>query len=1142
MGSLGACGGAAYIPLLASQACIAMIGSNTTHNLANHEGGAFWVAGGGNSSLLHLWILGSHLLHNQATFGGVVNIAHASSAVVNVESSVLNSNQAVVSGGAMRVARVGHVDILITSNSSVVANKAAYGGAFSTEDTIVGTFLISGHSRALDNEALLNATLEGSGSGGVLHVGTDEKLQNFTITDHSSCVNNSATECGGALATYSLGALMVSDNSSLSLNSALLILPSDGSVDARGTYGGAVSTQVLGDVMVLSGSRMDGNTAGKGGAVNAAVIWDGNLTVTDSSSISENGALDRNGGVINVGNEQLNTPASHANITVVGNSVVGFNHASQSGGVLFGPIAIDVLLVSGSSLVVENKALAGAGGVLSSTLGMGSFVIEDGSAVDSNTAALFGGGVLCMMTPASDPPIPPASIDALELRNGSSLSNNQVTGSPESDPSLAQGGAVYALSIARLELQGASRMDGNRASGSCGALYLEDGILDTFIVGSGSSVSGNVAESGRGGVICATHQWGILPRGTAYTPTKVSIAGGSHMDQNAAMTGGGAIYVEGSLGVLEVSGNSTLDQNTAMVGHGGAAYVNGSLDTVFVRMGSSISDNGAGTIRDPTGNFLAANGGALFVSGIVGQSMALGAVEIDGGSRMDGNYAGQDGGAIHTVMIDSLVLSGGSTMDLNVAYAGLHGGGAVFITGRALPSWGRQRRGSRHFFSITNGSRASGNSCGRCNGGVVSVLGCEYIDIVVDDHASISRNTAVSGGAVFLDQCAFGQVSITGGSSVTNNSAVADGGAFASGLSDMRIFVPGISHIGAILVGGDSSVNGNTAGSRGGAVFLSSWAAAGDIVVSASSVVGNKATRGGVVHVDGMPSAADLAMTAGLSYRLVRLTNGTNVSHNTADVGGVLYVGNQQANNQPTTDLMGTVTVEVSDGGLVMENVARDGSGGIAHVDVLLDVVVTSGGQVMQNLAASDGGAFWAVEASSVVVSGSGSVLGGNEAQGRGGAMFVQGRLGTLQLDNESTVQDNVALRDGGAFYALEAINVVCDHAHLHSNSARAGNGGFVHFENVVAGANITNSVVANNSAGGSGGAVSVIAPGAAATTVPTSSSAELVSAPHTCRRTHAVAHMPPHTCLRTHAAAHMPRHTCRPAHMPPHTSLNGSV
>lgn len=457
---------------------------------------------------------------------------------------------------------------------------------------------------------------------------------------------------------------------------------------------------------------------------------------------------------------------------------------------------------------------------------------------------------------------------------------------------------------------------------------------------SGGTLLSNCSAAWDGGAVYS--RWGV---------GQLRVEGASRMDRNSAGRFGGALAVHDSVGRVVVDGGSSLSHNSAVRQDGGAIFVLSNITEMLVSGGSELSHNSAkwwgGVIKlgheDSNGTTVPGHGYA-------------GRVVVESGSKVLLNNAQGLGGVMHANLGIGTIILNGSSVEENTA--GVETSAASSTYGGAF-----------------------------CTFGSVD-------ELLLDDGASLSNNTAnARGGAVHADT-GLGRLVLDRGSSMSYNSV---DGADSSGGAVSSLGV--LTNTTSIEVLRGSRVVGNTASIRGGAIVVASGL--GSLVVDGGSVVNNNsACDGGALYV-----------VAGIES--ISVSNGSTVAGNTAYVSSTCSRGR---------------------GGVV----ATDGSVG--------SVLISGGSNVTRNEASVSGGAVHcSAEVGSFVLTG-GSALSFNAAGRYGGAVNVIGDVGSLSITDGCSVEQNAADWEGGAFMIGEVggaevtvERVVVVGSDLRGNSASVG-------------------------------------------------------------------------------------------------------
>lgn len=263
------------------------------------------------------------------------------------------------------------------------------------------------------------------------------------------------------------------------------------------------------------------------------------------------------------------------------------------------------------------------------------------------------------------------------------------------------------------------------------------------------NISGGIIEN------CKAQNGGAI----YMTAGKVNISNDAIISNCSSTDNGGAIYLAGT-GKVNVSGG-TIRGNYATNGVGGAAYLGGGTLTIN---GGTLTDNhavnGSGGVAYVQGGDFVINDGTVTACTAAQNGGAVyvsgGNATITGGTLL-ANKAEQNGGAI-CIEGGSFTISGGMIQgDNNHALADAQLGGAVYVSG-----------GNAH----VNGGTLSGcsaNSGGAIyvNGGTVTMLGGEITG---------NKATAGNGGAIYVTGTTNLSVMVRSGE-ISGNSASANGGA-----------------------------------------------------------------------------------------------------------------------------------------------------------------------------------------------------------------------------------------------------------------------------------------------------------------------------------------------------------------------------
>lgn len=342
--------------------------SFTAGNLANELGGAMFITGQSDVSIIDSAFSGSHAEED----GGEIAVRSAS--LLSVSNSTFSDSSATWNGGAIH-ARAASVTLDQVSFNATEAEDRRGGALMAVEETwvIISNSNFLNCSSYWGGGAIFadDSTIEVSASSfGGNDAGTQGGALRLrygaagTVTD-VDFDGNSAQWDGGAITSSDGSTLSVSGNSTFTSNTAA-------------TDGGAISSTDASELTVSNTTFAD-NSAERGGAVfteNAAAT-----TLVDGSEFFENFATSDNGGAISSIFGQLDVSNSHFND----------NEALSGYGGGVSTSSETSLTVNGSTFT-RNNALSG-GGLSAENVGattwLNDCIFKDNAAIGSS-----GGGVL----------------------------------------------------------------------------------------------------------------------------------------------------------------------------------------------------------------------------------------------------------------------------------------------------------------------------------------------------------------------------------------------------------------------------------------------------------------------------------------------------------------------------------------------------------------------------------------------------------------------------------------------------------------------------------------------------------------------------------------------------------------------------
>jgi len=483
--------------------------------------------------------------------------------------------------------------------------------------------------------------------------------------------------------------------------------------------------------------------------------------------------------------------------------------------------------------------------------------------------------------------------------------------------------------------------------GICAVTFFENIVSTGDVIVRGAGIGATVINGSNNGSVW-THSAGDLD------------LDGVRLTNGAAVTNGGGI--DGTamgIGDTVTLANSEVDNSDSPNFGGGIYATNVTLENTIVQINTAEN-----------------SGGGIFTTG---------AVEIDSLSVVSGNQADFYGGGIHALSVngsglvqgntaaygggisglDSLSVTGGTRLDLNMALAGLGGVGD-----------------------------GGGLHCDPCSVGGLTI-----------DSATFTNNTADSfGGGLFAGNT---EIVTIDDSFFNGNGAAIDGGAMQlwNGTNPATLT--------------DVDLTFNTALAFGGAICSDRH----DVVISESDIEDNTAVTGGAIYFTGTARALTLtsigfdrnsATTSGgalfLDDATVTNVGASTLDQNFADQGGAI-----RAN--------GTLTVAGTD---FTQNEAVNGRGGAIWVDAAgaPENVDITGGQMQLNIASDAGGAIWVGMGPGVTFLDNVHLNQNTASSGDGGAILVESsiELADCLLTDNQAASGGAAAVDGPLAY-LEAVN-----------------------------------------------------------------------------------------------------------------------
>lgn len=759
---------------------------------------------------------------------------------------------------------------------------------------------------------------------------------------------------------------------------------------------------ILGELSIASSLTLDGS--GQSVVLNA--VGAGRVIhVTDGDANPNRDVTIRNLTILNGNVSNAATPNSGGGIRsterlTLQSVTLSGNHAATGGGIAItggGSLTMSGATLSGNTAYYQGGALAVFGGA---TANLSSCTISGNSAGLANASGYssFGGGVL--------------NLGSMSIMQ-STIRNNRVS---------------------HLDLANYGAFGGGIANTGSGNLTI-----------SASTISGNAGELG-GGIHAGT--------GTTYLQSS-TVGGMNSLEGNTGSRGGG-VFVTGNLVVM---GGTIRNNRTIQLG--GVSELGGGIAT-----GAGASSTFDGTLI--ADNSTAGRGGGIYAS-------AYGSASTSGvtvrNSTISGNSAGDLGGGISAGTSTSIVVER-SNIDDNIA---TNRGGGIYASGFGTP-FGAS-------VTIRDNSNVRNNRAVTALGGGVS-LGSRTVTLI--DQSVFSGNIAETrGGAIYA--ASFGaavgpQLTITGGSLLNNRANQAQGGAIAQGIN-VTTTING------------TQIRDNIAATRGGGIFASAF---GDVTgtrltLNNSTVSGNTATAelgGGIslgANVTGRLYGATVSQnTAGTRGGGIYASTYGNASHfvdlrlrdaivsdNTATtLGGGLHMGSRVTLNAERTQVLRNRAGE-SGGGAYISGFWDAANNLFPSSDTILRDS-TFADNVAEN---GDGGGIRAGRTTSFIISG--STFSANRTLGFDGGGISLGNAKQTRITN-STFSGNQAMNDGGGLWVdidpnatsptgpqsltIEFSTITGNRADTNQDMVGYGGGGLLVSNG---GTIIRNSIVSGNSDGG---------------------------------------------------------------------------
>ena len=913
------------------------------------DGGAIFLEGG-SLTLTEASVTDSAATAESGSGGAIFN-----NGSLTVADTTFDGNTATRAGGAIE-SRAGSTttltDVAFTGNSA--SSNPGNGGAFHI--TGDGTATITGGS-ATGNTA--------SAEGGAFWNGSNTMLIDGTSIDANTASGIEADNGGGGIYNLS-GTLTIQNGATITANIA----------DGTAGSGGGILNQ---GTLVVTDSTITGNIANRAGG--------GIESTADTTTTLTSVTFDGNTAGSNPGNGGAFHITGDGDASISGGSATG-NIASAEGGAFWN--GTGTMTIEGTA-ISENDAQGaeadnGGGGVYNLE---GTLEIGEGTSITMNTASGdsgSGGGILNQGTLN----VTNATITGntasragggVESTAGSTTTLDAITlNENTAGPSPGNGGGFHITGAGDATITGGTA-NGNIATAEGGALWNGAGTMTI----SGITIDSNTAEgpdadNGGGGIYNLS--------GT------VNISGTTTISNNAATgtagSGGGIL----NQGTLVATDQLTLTGNVANRAGGGIEATTGTTTTLTDVV---FTTNTAG----PADTAAPGNGGAIHLTGEANAT-------IIGGSAT-GNTAAREGGGFWNDAATMLIT--GTTFSGNTATgpAANDGGGALFNNGGDLTLTDATVSGNSAtgdsgsgggLLSIDGtititGTTFTANAASRAGGAIEAIDGTVLIasSTFGGDTADLGNTTGPNpgnGGALHISGTANTTATFT---TVQNNVAAQEGGGFWNQAG-------AIMTIGLASNFADNTANGPDLDDGGGAIF----------------------NNGGQVIIDGtIPpnvDAAELTITGNSAVGAAGSGGAIlTVSGGTVSVTATSFIGNSASRAggaiEDQSGLIDGVALTVTTCAFTQNFTGpAPGNGGAIHItgagsaninDALFD----------GNTATAEGGALWNNTGSMFVGSStlSNNVASGNDADQGGGGIFNQG--GSVTVDSGTVITANIA--DGSA-------------------------------------------------------------------------------------------------------------------------------
>ncbi len=819
---------------------------------------------------------------NKGTQGGGVHIENSQNVTIDhctiqdnktTEVSKNGSDVSVGAGGGVFVSDNSHVTI---TDSKILDNTGTRGGGVYVDNSTVEV-----EDSTIDNNTADDVPSDAPDSNRGVGGGIYSFDSTLTVTD--STISNNTAKGHNGIFKY---------NSSGRLSSA-----------GFGKGGGGICAVGKKSDVTLDGVTVTGNKAiysdssnnGVGGGINAQ---GGKLTVTDSSTISNNNARGNGGGIA----------SEEGNVLNVSDSTVQGNTGNNGGGIHFGErnekTAPTTATITDTKILDNESIGSQGGGVCVAT--KSTAILKDCTVAGNKTTSMGGGifGTLASIT-----------LDNVQVENNKATSASGM------------GGGVFLQGLAvpgSLTLQNGSVIRNNTASSMGGGLFLYGNV---GLKSENSEISGNKALYGAG-IAASQYLANFASPKLELVDTKVNNNG----DANTVM--GGGIYA--ASGVTVTSKNTKFLGNTANTAGGILLYLNSSADLDNSEVsGNKATGNGGGVyVYDATCSLTASNG-TVFRENTAsngGGIFSFGGTVTAEDSTFKKNTAVKNGGAIAATQNSSLTVRNSKVLEntsgdkaggilaekstLEVTDSIIDGnraslGGGLYIADIDAPGETKEDK-PEHTITRTEITNNTADGMGIGGGIYLGAQKLTITDSKLTGNNTISKNGQTQGGAI---------VAYSPGDFTLDNTLIQGNTADVGGGIHVLSTKLRDSHI---ILCNNTRITGNVANQFGGGIFLDNLNNPAVLELVNASVDNNTADVAGGIFNSGS---------------IVVLKDGAVLENNTAKrFGGGFY------------NAAGKVTVE--SGATVMNNTASTYGGGLYNKG---EAIVESGAKLYNNHAAQAG-------------------------------------------------------------------------------------------------------------------------------------------------------------------------------------------